>query len=98
MSAAINIFDSNNTFDAIILTLGTLTTLIYFQFSPLLTKGDSVQQTIILNKIRLVGKIFIAITFGALFSGVYLAALSAFIERIGFLWSIVRDFFLPAFF
>ena len=98
ITAAINIFDSNNAFNAIILTLGTLTTLIYFQFRLLPTKGDSAQKTIILNNIRMVGKIFIAITFGALFSGVFLAALSAFIERISFLWSIIRDFFLPVFF
>ena len=98
MSAAINIFESNNAFDAIILTLGTLTALIYFQFSPISTKGNKAQQTFILNNMRLVGKIYIAITFGALFSGVYLATLSAFIERISFLWSIIRDFFLPAFF
>ncbi|MBE9525319.1 MAG: hypothetical protein IMY76_09480 [Chloroflexi bacterium] len=98
MSAAINIFDSNNAFDAIIITLGTMTTLIYFQFSPLLTKGNTAQLTLILDKIRLVGKIFIAIAFAALFSGVYLAALSAFIERISFLWSIIREFFVPAFF
>jgi hypothetical protein len=84
--------------DAAILTLGTLSTLIYFQFSTRRVEGGSTRVRIIMNRIGLVGQIFIAITFGALFYGVYLAALSAFIERINFLWSIIRDFFIPAFF
>jgi hypothetical protein len=98
ISAAINIFDSNHVLDAAILTLGTLSTLIYFQFSTRRVEGGSTRVRIIMNRIGLVGQIFIAITFGALFYGVYLAALSAFIERINFLWSIIRDFFIPAFF
>lgn len=98
ISAAINIFDSNYVLDAAILTLGTLSTLIYFQFSARRVNGGSTQIRIIMDRIGLVGQIFIAITFGALFYGVYLAALSAFIERINFLWAIIRDFFIPAFF
>lgn len=98
VSAAINIFDNNTMLDAAILTLGTLTTLIYFQFSVRPAKSGAAPKTSILSGIGLVGQIFIAITFGALFTGVYLAALSAFIERISFLWSIIRDFLVPVFF
>lgn len=97
ISAAINVFESNHAFDAIILTLGTLSTLIYFQFNALSIKGKSARLHTILDVINLIGKIFIAIAFGALFSGVYLAALSAFIERISFLWMIIREYFVPAF-
>jgi hypothetical protein len=42
-----------------------------------------------------VGQVFIAITFGALFAGVYTAALTAFIERIQFLWNTIWVKFLP---
>lgn len=97
-SAAINIFDNNNILDASILTLGTLTTLIYFQFSSRPANGNKTQKATIMSGIGRVGQIFIAITFGALYTGVYLAALSAFIDRISFLWSIIRDYFVPVFF
>jgi len=98
VSAAINTIDNNNIFNAAILTVGTLTTLIYFQFSTISEKGKTAQKASILSWTRRVGQVFIAITFGALFTGVYLAALSAFIDRISFLWSIIRDYFLPVFF
>ena len=35
-----------------------------------------------------VGQIFIAITFGSVFAGVYTVALTALIERVNFIWSI----------
>ncbi|MEN8172425.1 MAG: hypothetical protein ABFS03_06040 [Chloroflexota bacterium] len=98
VSAAINTVDNNNFINALILTVGTLTTLIYFQFSPLPGKGNAAQKASILHWVGQVGQIFIAITFGALFTGVYLAALSALIDRLSFLWSIIRDYFVPIFF
>jgi hypothetical protein len=39
-----------------------------------------------------VGQFYIAVTFGALFTGVYLAAITALIERISYLWNLLLGF------
>lgn len=95
--ASIILFDHLNVWNAIFILVGTLTTLIYFQFTTQKTsnKPTSRQQTI--QVLGWIGQAFIAITFGALFAGVYLAALSALIERFSFLWSVLYDVFLTIF-
>lgn len=82
--AAINIFEIQ-VFEGIVMLIGTISTLIYFQFRA--KRGDDGQyrRNPIINIIALIGRVFIAITFGVLFAGVYSAALTAFIERIDFL-------------
>ena len=95
-SASINVFETNNFIDGGILLIGTLVTFLYFQFG---TKKDKSQRSAIaqLNKlIRGLGKTFIAVTFGALFAGVYIAALTALIERFTFLWTFIKELLLPA--
>jgi hypothetical protein len=97
VSTSITLFDHFNVWNAIFILVGTLTTLIYFQFTTKKTsdKPTSRQQTI--QVLSWIGQAFIAITFGALFAGVYLAALSALIERFSFLWSVLSDVFLTIF-
>jgi hypothetical protein len=97
VSTSITLFDHLNIWNALFIVVGTLTTLIYFQFTTKKTgdKPTSRQQTI--QVFSWIGQAFIAITFGALFAGVYLAALSALIERFSFLWSVLYDMFLTIF-
>ena len=40
-----------------------------------------------------IGEVFIAITLGALFAGVYLAALAALIDRLDFIQTVIVSFF-----
>jgi glucan phosphoethanolaminetransferase (alkaline phosphatase superfamily) len=98
VSASVNIFENVNFINAGIILIGTLATLIYFQFSTKkkLDKSSSSSDQI-LRVIGWVGQAFIAVTFGALFAGVYFAALTALIERLSYLWLFVRDIVLPAF-
>jgi hypothetical protein len=95
-SASINAFGNQPIINALILLVSTLTTLIYFQFS--LGKKQAapkfLQRTI--KAIGWVGQFFIAVTFGALFTGVYVAVMTALIERFSFLWTFVRDMFLSS--
>ena len=97
VSASITLFDHQNFLDAIFILAGTLTTLIYFQFTTpkIVDKPTPRQQGI--QIIGWIGQAFIAVTFGALFAGVYLAALSALIERFSFLWSFIYDLFSTTF-
>jgi hypothetical protein len=69
------------------------TTLLYFHFGIRRRGGEdqTSQRPAWLESISGVGQFFIAVTFAALFSGVYLAAVTALIERMSFLWNLVKD-------
>jgi hypothetical protein len=73
--------------------VGTLTTLLYFQFGAVKSKGRSATRPEWLEWSALVGQVFIAITFGALFAGVFSASLMALIERLYFLVNFVLTLF-----
>ncbi len=95
VSASIHIFDDQNFVSAGIILVGALATLLYFQFGvPKKTEKLSTR-TGIFRGISWVGQAFIAITFGALFAGVYFSALTALVERLSYIWIFVRDFLIP---
>jgi len=96
-SASINIFDQQNFINAIIIIFGTLATLIYFQFSAQKKTDEPSTKGQVLQGIGLAGQVFIAITFGALFAGVYFAALTALIERFSYVWTFIREILITAF-
>lgn len=70
-----------------LMLLGTISTLIYFQFSAKRSDDGIYRRNPVTRILALIGKVFIAITFGVLFAGVFSAALTAFIERLDFLLS-----------
>jgi hypothetical protein len=65
-------------------------TLVYFHFGATQSVDGSVRRNPIVNILAWIGRVFIAITFGVLFAGVYMAALTALIERM----DSIRSFFL----
>ncbi len=73
---------------------GTLTTLIYFHYGVRTSTDQKVITKGWMEPLAWVGQIFIAITFGTIFAGVYIAALTAFIERLNF----IGEFLLPIIF
>ena len=80
--------------NGLIILVGTVTTLIYFQFGiKRQEEGVPVQRSVILEYLSTAGKGFIVVTLGVLFAGVYIATLSALIDRVRFLWDIVIRFF-----
>jgi hypothetical protein len=104
VTASINLLDlrSGGTFDPDlglrlvnggIILVGTLATLAYFHF------GDWSRMTPRLrgwlDGLSQVGQVFIAITFGFVFAGIYSAALTALIERIFSLVDLVKAIFGP---
>jgi hypothetical protein len=103
ISATINLFDMGavNTGENVIwqlvrggmILVGTLTTLIYFQFGAIRTKGRPAARPEWLEWLGLVGQVFIAITFGAIFAGVFSASLTALIERLYFVVNFVVTLF-----
>ncbi len=79
---------------ALVALVGTIVTLVYFQFgvrdkSEAQTSG---RRNALMRILAYLGQIFVAITFGALFAGVFAAALTALIERMDFIVNLFTGF------
>src|SRR4030065_1815842 len=80
--------------NGLVVLVGTATTLIYFHFGiKRQEEGVPVQRSVVLGYLSTAGQGFIFVPLGVLFAGVYIAALSAVIDRVRFLWDIVIRFF-----
>ncbi|HVN15406.1 MAG TPA: hypothetical protein VMT73_06670 [Anaerolineales bacterium] len=97
--ATINTFDVRSStspiealFDAVLILVGVSTTLIYFHFGARTTPDGSVQRLGLIEIFAWIGRIFIAITLGVLFAGVFLASLTALIERFASFSSFFASF------
>ncbi len=91
LNATITAFDpkkfssAETLIDAIFVLVGLATTLVYFHFSARVTPDGSVSRFRVIELTAFVGSIFVAVTLGVLFAGIYSAALTALIERLHFL-------------
>ena len=74
-----------------IMLLGTVFTLASFHFSARRAADGVPKRNRILEGIAWVGRIFIAITLGVLFAGVYMSALTAMIERLSLIINFIRQ-------
>lgn len=99
--AAMNAFDLGSPaggspafkfFTGIMMLAGTVLTLASFHFSTGRAADGTPKQNRIMGWVSSLGRIFVAITLGVLFAGVYLAALTAMIERLSSILNI-RQFF-----
>ena len=69
---------------------GTVLTLASFHFTTGQRRGWNAKRYPIFEGIAWIGRIFIAITLGVLFAGVYMAALTAMIERLSSIINFIR--------
>jgi hypothetical protein len=74
----------------VIMLGGTVFTLASFHFSAGRAPDGTPTRNRIIEGVAWVGRIFIAITFGVLFAGVYMSALTAMIERLSFVLNFIR--------
>jgi hypothetical protein len=77
-----------------VMFLGTVLTLASFHFSVGRAPDGTPKRNPIFEGVGWLGRIFIAITFGALFAGVYMAALTAMIERLSSIINFTRQLFI----
>jgi hypothetical protein len=70
--------------NAVLVLVGVVSTLAYFQFGARVRADGTVRRIALVEVIASVGGIFLAITLGVLFAGVYSASLTALIERMHF--------------
>ncbi|MCJ7435983.1 MAG: hypothetical protein MUO77_21085 [Anaerolineales bacterium] len=106
MLATVNFFDlsaaaSQNIpvveiiFNGSFILVGAVTSLAYFHFGARPLQNGTIRRMRLVELLAWFGRIFIAITLGVIFAGVYSAALTAFIERINFLINFLMTFFGP---
>ncbi|MBM3150844.1 MAG: hypothetical protein FJZ96_01345 [Chloroflexi bacterium] len=79
-------------FEGSIVLVGTITTLAYFHFGARNTAAGPRRNRLV-ELLGLVGQVFIAFAFGALFAGVYASAMTALIERVSFIWNFLAGLF-----
>ena len=72
-----------------LILLGVIGTLAYFHFGVRQKADGSANRNVLVNVLTVVGRVYIAITFGVLFAGVYMAALTALIERMDSLRNVI---------
>lgn len=77
--------------DGAVMLAGTVLTLGYFQFTASRAPDGTPKRNVVFEGIAWGGKFFIAITFGVIFAGVYMAALTAMIERLTTLVNFIRQ-------
>ncbi len=75
----------------LVVVAGTAATLIFFHFGTLSAPESNRLRPQWLEGIAKTGHVFISITFGSLFAGVFAASLTAFIER----WNFILSLFIP---
>jgi hypothetical protein len=78
--------------EGFVMMAGTVLTLVYFQFGAKRSSDGSVKRNAIIELLAFLGRIFIAITLGVLFAGVYMTALTAMIERLSSVINFVKSF------
>lgn len=95
--ALFNLKQGGNLLAGVYLLVGVICTLVYFQFStrsrptinPDAEEGAIARRASSLEVLARLGQVFIGITLGAVFAGVYTAAITAMVERLGFIFDTV---------
>ena len=70
--------------------VGALTTLIYFQYGAKQSRDGKIRRGFIIESLAWIGKVIVAISFGAVFAGVLSASITAMVERINFMINLLR--------
>jgi hypothetical protein len=81
--------------EAVLVLVGAICTLIYFQFGARARANQPAARPAIVETLAQVGQLFLSITLGSLFAGVFSASITALIERLDFLQKFVMTVLLP---
>ena len=81
--------------DAVVMLIGTISTLSYFHFGRkfnIKNTDEAVKRPAVFEALGNVGQVFIGITLGAVFAGIFSSALVALIGRMSFIIQVVSRF------
>ena len=76
--------------NALLILVGVVTTLFFFYFGAKNNPNQPPRRSQIVEGLARVGQVFIGITLGALFAGVFSSALTALIERVSSIWNLIH--------
>jgi hypothetical protein len=92
-----NVRQDGNLLTGLFMLVGVISTLAYFQFStrsraatPIVDEVTTAPRATPLELLAKVGQIFIGVTLGAMFAGVYTASITALVERFAFILETVN--------
>jgi hypothetical protein len=71
----------NDTFDGAVIVVGTITTLVYFQYFAV-ERGGEIRRPAALRAISGIGRVFVMLTLGALYAGAILSSMTVFSDII----------------
>ena len=74
----------------LVVLVGTVATLAHFHFGAKPAPNQIPSRKPYIEVLSKIGQVFIAVTFGVIFAGIYSAALSALIERLEFLITVIQ--------
>jgi hypothetical protein len=77
--------------EGLILLAGIITTLAYFHFGTVNKPDQEPKRLPLIDALGRVGQVFIAITLGALFAGVFSASVAALIDRLDFILNVISN-------
>jgi hypothetical protein len=83
---------SANSINNAVILIGTLSTLLYFQFWVRARPKDGGERVLPMRIVAGVGRAFIALTLGATYAGMILSGIALFSERLIFLWDYISQF------
>jgi hypothetical protein len=90
--ATINLFGNkpgeNFLLEGIVILVGTVTTLMYFYFGAKFENGKPIKRAGWIESISKVGQIFLFVTLGSIYAGVYITAITALVERMHSVWTL----------
>ena len=90
--ATINLFGNkpgeNFLVEGIVILLGTVTTLMYFYFGAKFENGKPIRRAGWIESISKVGQVFLFVTLGSIYAGVYITAITALVERMHSIWTL----------
>ncbi len=75
--------------EAVLVLIGTVCTLAYFHFGARIKNEQAPSRPFFVETLAQVGQLFLAVTLGSLFAGVFSAAITALIERLDFIRNFV---------
>ncbi len=75
--------------EAVLVLIGTICTLAYFHFGARVKNEQPPARPIYVETLAQVGQLFLAVTLGSLFAGVFAAAITALIDRLDFIQRVV---------
>lgn len=97
VSASVNLFDrqamaatGGSLLNSALILLGVISTLAFFHFGARARSAQAAERQRWIESLGQMGQIFVAITLGVLFAGIYAAALAALIERLASLVNFIK--------